>query len=270
MVDPRAIPRRAVRGAALLALTAACGGSLAAAMALAPEKNRYETRDRITHAWASGLLDLFGVRLDVHGAPAGHRGVGTRGRVVVANHRSVIDIAVLLSLFGGAVLSRADLATWPVIGPGARAAGTIFVERGDRASGEQAVRAMVERLEARDTISVFPEGTTFVDDEVRPFKAGAFAAAMRAEVPVVPVGTRVPGRRRGLRRRVVPRSHGAPRRHEADAGRCGDRRASLADGRRVDRRVPRADTRPCRRSRARGKGAPRWAKVLVVTGFCVS
>ena len=33
MVDPRAIPRRAVRGAALLALTAACGGSLAAAMA---------------------------------------------------------------------------------------------------------------------------------------------------------------------------------------------------------------------------------------------
>ncbi len=41
-----------------MALTAACGGSLAAAMALAPEKNRYETRDRITHAWASGLLDL--------------------------------------------------------------------------------------------------------------------------------------------------------------------------------------------------------------------
>ena len=198
MQDLRALPRRAVRGAALLALTAASGGSLAAAMALAPEKKRYETRDRITHAWASGLLDLFGVTLEMHGAKVGHRGVGARGRVVVANHRSVIDIAVLLSLFGGAVLSRADLATWPVIGPGARAAGTIFVERGDRTSGEQAVRAMVERLAAHDTISVFPEGTTFVDDEVRPFKAGAFAAAMRAEVPVVPVGLVYPGEGEGF------------------------------------------------------------------------
>jgi 1-acyl-sn-glycerol-3-phosphate acyltransferase len=35
---------------------------------------------------------------------------------------------------------------------------------------------------------VFPEGTTFAGDEVRPFHAGAFVAAARANAEVIPVG----------------------------------------------------------------------------------
>jgi 1-acyl-sn-glycerol-3-phosphate acyltransferase len=37
-------------------------------------------------------------------------------------------------------------------------------------------------------VIVFPEGTTFPDDEVRPFRAGAFVAALRSGADVVPVG----------------------------------------------------------------------------------
>ena len=37
-------------------------------------------------------------------------------------------------------------------------------------------------------LAVFPEGATFRGDEVRPFKAGAFAAVRGLEVPVIPVG----------------------------------------------------------------------------------
>jgi 1-acyl-sn-glycerol-3-phosphate acyltransferase len=35
---------------------------------------------------------------------------------------------------------------------------------------------------------VYPEGTTFAGDEVRPFRAGAFLAAQRAGAEIVPVG----------------------------------------------------------------------------------
>lgn len=37
-------------------------------------------------------------------------------------------------------------------------------------------------------VIVFPEGTTFPDDVVRPFHAGAFLGAARAGADVVPVG----------------------------------------------------------------------------------
>jgi len=38
------------------------------------------------------------------------------------------------------------------------------------------------------TVIVFAEGTTFAGDEVRPFHAGAFVAALRSGADVVPVG----------------------------------------------------------------------------------
>ena len=184
---------KAGRAAGFAGLTLGAGVSVALGLRFSPEDRKFVVRDRVTGEWSRGLLRLFGVRVKLGGAPAGPLGVGRgRGRVVVANHRSIIDIAVLLSSFGGAVLSRGDLAKWPLIGPSARSAGTIFVDRSDRASGAKAISAMVDRLAANDTICLFPEGTTFVDDEVRPFKPGGFVAAARAKVPAVPVGITYP------------------------------------------------------------------------------
>jgi 1-acyl-sn-glycerol-3-phosphate acyltransferase len=111
-----------------------------------------------------------------------------RGMLVVANHRSAIDIAVLLLLFDGHMLSRADLARWPLIGAGATLFGTVFVDRVSETSRAGAVRTMRKLLAAGRTVMVFPEGTTHAGDEVRPFHAGAFLAARGLDVDVVPVG----------------------------------------------------------------------------------
>lgn len=184
-----ALVRKAARAAGFGALTVASGAAVYGAVRLAPLERKSSARDAVTGAWSRGLLSLFGVDARVSGASPGPLGVGRgRGRIVIANHRSIIDIALLLSTFGGAVLSRGDLAGWPIVGPAARAAGTVFVDRSSKASGARAIEAMVARLAEDDTISLFPEGTTFEDDEVRPFKPGAFVAAARARVPVVPVG----------------------------------------------------------------------------------
>jgi 1-acyl-sn-glycerol-3-phosphate acyltransferase len=111
-----------------------------------------------------------------------------RGRLVVANHRSTADILVLLGAFGGRMVSRAALARWPLIGVAARVAGTVFVDRADAASGARTVRAIGRRLSDRQAVIVFPEGTTYAGDEVRPFRAGAFVAALRSGADVIPVG----------------------------------------------------------------------------------
>jgi 1-acyl-sn-glycerol-3-phosphate acyltransferase len=185
--------RQAARAAGFGALSLGAGIGVFLQFALSKDaERRWKARDDWTGAWSRALLRLFDVRVETRGE-AGVPGVGRgQGRIVVANHRSIIDIAVLLADFGGAMISRSDIERWPIIGPAARSAGTIFVDRSSKQSGAQAIAAMVERLQGNDTICIFPEGTTFEDDEVRPFRAGAFVAALRAGALVIPVGLAYP------------------------------------------------------------------------------
>jgi 1-acyl-sn-glycerol-3-phosphate acyltransferase len=178
--------RRAARIGGFGALTTAMLPGLVAHERLARRDGRDEVRQRWVGAWADALLRLFGVSVTVRGPL--HPSAPGRGRLVVANHRSTADVLVLLRTFGGRMVSRADLAGWPLVGAAARAAGTLFVDRADATSGATAVRTIRSRLAAGDTIIVFPEGTTLPDDVVRPFHAGAFVAAARSAAEIVPVG----------------------------------------------------------------------------------
>jgi 1-acyl-sn-glycerol-3-phosphate acyltransferase len=134
------------------------------------------------------MLRLLGVELDVVSEQYENGDGPGRPRLVVANHRSTVDILVMLHLFGGQLLARSDMATWPAVGPLARRAGTLFVDRASPASGAAAVRQMRERLRRNITLCVFPEGTTFPGDQVRGFRPGAFLAISREHGDVVPVG----------------------------------------------------------------------------------
>jgi 1-acyl-sn-glycerol-3-phosphate acyltransferase len=177
-------------------LRAAAAGGLSGAMlaALTVEQRLHGVTDErlngYVRRWARSLLAILRVELQVEGdeldtapgSPAMMR------RLVVANHRSTLDILLMLHLFGGQLLARGDMATWPAIGIMARRAGTLFVDRDDPTSGAGAVQRMRERLRRGITIGVFPEGTTFPGDEVRKFQAGAFVAIAREKGVVLPVG----------------------------------------------------------------------------------
>jgi lyso-ornithine lipid O-acyltransferase len=165
---------------------AAITGALAAGL-VAEEALRdvpFERRDRYVRMWATGMLRSFGVELNVEGSAV----TSGKPHLVVSNHRSTIDIFLMLSLFGGHLLSRGDMESWPAVGWMAKKAGTLFVDRSDAASGGAAIRRITEHLKRGRTIGVFAEGTTFDDDEVRPFHAGAFMAIARVRGEVTPVG----------------------------------------------------------------------------------
>lgn len=158
-------------------------------------------RDDVAYRWMQrlglGLLRVYGLEVTARGPyvelarpfpryPA--RDASGRGRLFVMNHRSMLDIFVTLAFFEANIVSRADLSGWPVIGLAARRVGTLFVDRSNKQSGAAVIRAMSDAVEHGRGVMVYPEGTTFGGDEVRPFRSGAFLAAARTGAEIVPVG----------------------------------------------------------------------------------
>jgi 1-acyl-sn-glycerol-3-phosphate acyltransferase len=156
---------------------------------LQSESQRDAVFDVYVRRWARGVLLAMQANVCQRGTVLPQK---AKARLVVANHRSAADIPVLLHLFGGSVLSRADLANWPIIGRSARAAQTIFVDREDPASRLRAIREIRACLERGRTVSLFPEGATHAGDDVRPFAAGSLVALRGLDVEVVPVGLAYP------------------------------------------------------------------------------
>jgi len=178
----------ASRAAAAVGLTAASVSVAEADMLRRRASERRTAYERHARAWARRVLRLAGVRLHVEPVPA----AGAGPRLVVAAHRTTFDSLVVLSLFGGHILSRGDVAGWPLVGRGARNIGVVFVDRADRRSGAAAIRNIRRLLREGRTVTVFPEGTTHRGDDVRPFLPGAFVALRGIDVDVVPVGLAYP------------------------------------------------------------------------------
>ena len=160
-------------------------------------------RDDVLKKWVVRYgrveLSLFGVDVVAEGP---HLGEGAaypgkdargKGRLVVMNHRSALDIFVSLGWLEARIVSRGDLARWPVIGYLAKRIGTLFVDRENAVSGARVAGAMVRAVDAGRGVLVFPEGTTFAGDEVRPFRQGAFVVSRRTGAEIVPVGVAYDG-----------------------------------------------------------------------------
>lgn len=147
-----------------------------------------------THAkglqhWARGARRILGIDYRVVSGAATEP---AKGRLIVSNHRTPLDIIPLDILFGGHFLANHKTRKAPVVGIAAEMVGTIFVDRDDRRSGANAIRTMKRYLEEKRTVIVFPEGTTHGGDEVRAFQRGAFLAAKGLDVEIIPVGIAYP------------------------------------------------------------------------------
>jgi lyso-ornithine lipid O-acyltransferase len=177
--------RSAARGAAMLGFTAGMTNVAFLRLGFSRVAYRPEVVERWVKRWAGGLLAVFGVEQHWASALPPPR---ARARLVVANHRSPLDILLMLEHFGGSVLARHDLERWPVMGRAATYGGTIYVNRQDPKSGVRAIREIRKRLQAGGTVVVFPEGTTHAGDLVHPFLGGAFSAVTGLDAELLPVG----------------------------------------------------------------------------------
>jgi 1-acyl-sn-glycerol-3-phosphate acyltransferase len=108
--------------------------------------------------------------------------------ILVSNHRSNLD-PIFVFVIGRplVILSKRVVLKIPVIGWWMRLCGDVSVNRREKSSREDSLKAMRERLERGDSLLIFPEGTRQTDHVhlLGHFKDGAFNLAAQSGVPIV-------------------------------------------------------------------------------------
>jgi 1-acyl-sn-glycerol-3-phosphate acyltransferase len=109
--------------------------------------------------------------------------------VVVANHASYLDGIILTAALpaGFTYLIKLEMNRVPIAGFILRRLGSAFVDRNDRNDRQRTARALHSLATRGSALGFFPEGTFDESPGLKEFHLGAFAAAARAKLPVVPV-----------------------------------------------------------------------------------
>ncbi len=111
-----------------------------------------------------------------------------RKYVLISNHQSLIDIALLLQLgMNFKWVSKIELARVPIVGWVIWLNDHILVRRGDKQSVVRMAEACRRTLQEGTSVFMFPEGTRTGNGELRPFKEGAFILARDNAVPILPL-----------------------------------------------------------------------------------
>jgi 1-acyl-sn-glycerol-3-phosphate acyltransferase len=166
---------------AWLCLAIACLFSLVVAI-LVPGEHR---RQKLVTFAAKMIFVLAGVKVTVRGID----NLPADSCVVVANHASYIDGPLLngyLPARFGFVI-KGEMRDIPIVHFLLRRSGSKFVERKEMTGSSRDARQLVKAAQEGESLGFFPEGTFLLERGVGRFRLGAFVAAIKGDMPVVPV-----------------------------------------------------------------------------------
>lgn len=129
-------------------------------------------RKKLPVLWHRCVLWLMSIRVFVHGQPAQR----PHGTLLAANHVSWLDIVVLGAITPLSFISKDEVLGWGIFGKLAQWQQTIFITRERRTDVANQADAIAHRLNAGDTLVLFPEGTTSDGNFIYGFKSSLFGA----------------------------------------------------------------------------------------------
>ena len=163
-----------------------------------------ERRRRWVSASARASFPLTGMSVKVRGLeklPQGHC-------IVVANHASYIDGLLLFGYLPPrfAFVIKGEMQNFPVVHFLLRRIGAKFVERFEASGSARDARNLLKAASSGESLAIFPEGTFLPYPGLARFRAGAFAAAIKGQLPVIPAV--ISGSRQVLPARHIMPRHG--------------------------------------------------------------
>jgi 1-acyl-sn-glycerol-3-phosphate acyltransferase len=151
-------------------------------------------RRRITHRFAGLALPVLGLR----GSVTGLDRLPADSCVVVANHASYLDGIIMKAILPPrfSFVIKREAASLPLAGLLLKRIGSEFIDRHNEGGRRRDALRVLRIAETGRALVFFPEGTFDEVPGLKRFHVGAFAAAVRGEMPVVPVV--IHGARRAL------------------------------------------------------------------------
>ncbi len=137
--------------------------------------------------WGRLTCRLVGVRVRVEGL---ENIEADQTYIFAANHVSQFDIFTFQGYFPHDFrwIAKKELFRIPIFGTAMQRTGFIAM---DRSHGREALKSLnkaAEQIAGGTSVIIFPEGTRSRDGRLHPFKTGTIMLAIKAGVPVVPVG----------------------------------------------------------------------------------
>jgi 1-acyl-sn-glycerol-3-phosphate acyltransferase len=140
----------------------------------------------LTRFQAKLILKLVGIRKTVHGSIPNDE---TQCYIICPNHSSYVDILMLYAVFPHyfIFLGKQELGRIPLFNIFFKKL-NILVDRKNPRAGHHAIIKACQRMEQGTNVVIFPEGTIpETVPRLKPFKNGAFKAALQLNIPIVPV-----------------------------------------------------------------------------------
>jgi 1-acyl-sn-glycerol-3-phosphate acyltransferase len=136
--------------------------------------------------WAKVILGTLGGEVSVEGLEKIDTG---RPHVYVVNHLSALDIPVLYVHlpFQFRILAKSELFRYPFMGWHLSRSGQIPVDLENPKKSIRSLNRAVDAVKHGMPLVIFPEGGRSPHGQLQPFMGGAFFAAIRAQVDVVPM-----------------------------------------------------------------------------------
>lgn len=164
--------------------TLTCANGVIIAGLLRMEDREGGVYDTLQRTWARMIAWAAGLRVVVHGLE--HASAGKQ--VLVGNHVSWFDVIALCAAIPRCrFVAKREVGRVPIIGPAARTAGHVYIERENRKAAFEQYKEAAARIHSGVRIIVFAEGTRGDGYALRPFKKGPFVLAVSADAPVVPM-----------------------------------------------------------------------------------
>lgn len=137
--------------------------------------------------WSPVILWICGVKLKKTYLNNSFKTVNPS--IIVANHSSFIDIAILFRTipFNVHFVAKKELQKMPFVGWYVILTGMIFIDRSNRAKAYDSLKKAGKLIRKGKSIITFPEGTRSQNGEIKLFKQGSFQLALEAKVPIIPV-----------------------------------------------------------------------------------
>lgn len=142
--------------------------------------NKTKHTKKVVKSWANWAVHILNIELIIEGS------LPSEQVLVMANHRSYLDIFVLLSVFPASIVGKKELKKWPIIGQATKIARMILVDRTEMKSLFETMLLIGNEIQQGGSVIIFPEGTTFEGPLTKKFKSGGFSVAVENQIAVIP------------------------------------------------------------------------------------